>query len=454
MKKRALTVSVLVTTLAISLGGCSEDSSGDGQSGGGDEKQTVNWWTWDDQQAVSYAKCEAAFEDAHPDINVEISQYGWGDYWTKITAGFVGGTAPDAFQNHPNYYPEFADQGQLLPLNDYLAADDFTMDRFDVGLSTWGEYKDGNTYGLPKDWSTLAFWYNEQAIVDAGLTDEDLQAMTWNPQDGGTFQEVIARLSIDENGVRGDEPGFDPKHVKVYGMSTLTGGGINGQDSWAQFAPTTGWTLGDKENWPTTFQYSDSRYVDTANWIRSMVDAGYMPGFGQFSTGIAEQLGSESVAMVQGGSWYLNTFKDLKNITVKTAPSVVGPEGKRAAMSGSNADSIWAGSKNTDAAWKWISFMGSEDCQTLAGADGTFLPSIKASMDATEKTLAENGSDLSAFTIHLKDGTLYEAPLYNGGNEMQSTISPMSEAFWNGERDDDVFAEMDQASVDILSTNN
>ncbi len=118
MKKRALTVSVLVTTLAISLGGCSEDSSGDGQSGGGDEKQTVNWWTWDDQQAVSYAKCEAAFEDAHPDINVEISQYGWGDYWTKITAGFVGGTAPDAFQNHPNYYPEFADQGHVSVRSD------------------------------------------------------------------------------------------------------------------------------------------------------------------------------------------------------------------------------------------------------------------------------------------------------------------------------------------------
>ncbi len=445
--KKAFALAAM-TAIAIPLAACSA-----GGSNSSDGKTTVSWWTWDDKQAVSYAKCETAFEEANPDIDVEISQYAWDDYWAKITAGFVGGNAPDSFQNHPAYYPEFADQGQLLALNDYIAEDDFDLNQYAVGLSTWGEYKDGNTYGLPLDWSTLAFWYNEDLITEAGYTDADLAEMTWNPEDGGTFEKIIAHLTVDKNGVRGDEAGFDKNNVAVYGSGTLTGGGINGQDTWAQFAPTTGWTLGDKENWPTTFQYSDQRYVDTANWIRGLADKGYTPAFGQFSTGIAEQLGSKSVALVQGGSWYLTTFQGLKDVTVKTAPSVVGPEGTRAALSGSNADSIWAGSKNADAAWKWISYQGSEDCQSLAGPDGTFFPSIKASMDASVEALAAQDVDLSAFTVQFDDGTLYEAPLFSGGTEVQSTIAPMSELFWTGERDDDIFTEMDAASAEIFASN-
>ena len=446
--KKIVAMGVLLAAAAVPLAGCSN-------SGGtaADGKQTVNWWTWDDKQAVSYQKCADTFQEANPDITVKISQYAWDDYWAKITAGFVGGNAPDAFQNHPSYYPEFANQGQLLALNDKIEADGFDMGKYAVGTSTWGEYKDGNTYGLPKDWSTLAFWYNEDLVTAAGLTDADLADMTWDPTDGGTFEDVIARLTVDKNGVRGDEAGFDKNNVAVYGMSSLTGGGINGQDTWAQFAQTTGWTLGDEPNWPTTFQYSDERFVDTANWIRGLVDKGYTPAYEQFSTGLTEQLGSGSVAMVQAGSWYLTTFQQLQGVNVKTAPSVVGPDGKRAALSGSNADSIWTGSKVQDAAWKWISYMGTEDCQSLAGADGTFFPSIKASFDASDEALTAQGVDLSAFTVQLDDGTLYESPLFSGGTEVESTVGPMSESFWTGERGDDVFADMDAESAQIFADN-
>jgi len=447
VKARPLIVTLVGLALVAPLAACSSSTS-EADAG------TVSWWTWDDKQAVSYGKCEAAFEDANPDIDVQIKQYAWDDYWAKITAGFIGGNAPDSFQNHPSYYPEFADQGQLLELDDLITESDFDLQKYAIGLSTWEEYKDGHTYGLPKDWSTMAFFYNSDLIAEAGLTAEQLSTMTWNPEDGGTFEDVIARLTVDDNGVRGDEPGFDAANVAVYGMSTLTGGGINGQDTWGEFAPTTGWTLGDTPNWPTTFQYADENYVATAEWIRGLVEKGFTPGFGEFSTGITEQLGSGSVAMVQGGSWYTTTMQALPDITVATAPTVIGPIGERRALSGSNADSIWAGSENSDAAWQWISYMGTEECQTLAGADGTFFPSIAASMDASVEAQAAAGTDLSAFTVQFDDGTLYEAPLFAGGTEVQSTVSPMSELYWTLERDSDVFAEMDAESAQIFADNN
>ena len=42
-----------------------------------------------------------------PNITVKITQYGWDDYWTKLTTGFVAGTAPDVFTDHLSKYPEF-----------------------------------------------------------------------------------------------------------------------------------------------------------------------------------------------------------------------------------------------------------------------------------------------------------------------------------------------------------
>ena len=37
--------------------------------------------------------------------------------FTKITADMVAGDAPDAFQDSVQYYPSYAKQGQLLPLD-------------------------------------------------------------------------------------------------------------------------------------------------------------------------------------------------------------------------------------------------------------------------------------------------------------------------------------------------
>ena len=47
--------------------------------------------------------------------------------------------------------------------------------------------------------------------------------MTWNPTDGGTYEKTIAHLTVDKNGKRGDEPGFDKTKVEVYGLG-LDGG--------------------------------------------------------------------------------------------------------------------------------------------------------------------------------------------------------------------------------------
>ena len=61
--------------------------------------------------------------------------------------------------------------------------------------------------------------------TDAGVTDEDMANLTWNPDDGGTYEKVIAKLTVDQNGKRGDEAGFDKSKVEVYGLGLPGSGG-------------------------------------------------------------------------------------------------------------------------------------------------------------------------------------------------------------------------------------
>ena len=73
---------------------------------------------------------------------------------------------------------------------------------------------------MPKDWDTVALVYNKEMLDKAGVTVDELRAATWNPKDGGSFEKILAKLSLDANGKRGDEAGFDPKNVVQYGLIT------------------------------------------------------------------------------------------------------------------------------------------------------------------------------------------------------------------------------------------
>ena len=79
--------------------------------------------------------------------------------------------------------------------------------------------QDGNRYGAPKDWDTVAIFYDRTQLKAAGVDRPQLDNLTWNPKDGGTFEKIVAHLTVDTNGVRGDEPGFDKNNVKMHGLA-------------------------------------------------------------------------------------------------------------------------------------------------------------------------------------------------------------------------------------------
>jgi ABC-type glycerol-3-phosphate transport system substrate-binding protein len=445
-------VAVLASAAALVAAGC---SSGTGSSSG---SQTLNWWTWDPKQAQAYQSCATTFEQANPGVTVKISQYDVSDYFTKLTAGFVAGNAPDAFQNSVQYFQPYASQGQLLALNDDIAKTNYDLKQFSVGVNAW-QFTDGKQYALPLDWAASALYYNKDMLAKAGFTTQQVASLTWNPTDGGSFDKMVAHLTVDKNGVRGDQPGFDKNHIATYGIGVLNSDDFIGQTTWNSFVSTLGWTLGDKANWPTRFNYADPRFVQTMDYIKSLATRGFMPGFGQFtgangqsSVSDVDLLGSGKVALESGGSWEVATFAKLPGVHVGIAPTVLGPSNTRKVMSNSNGNNIWSGTKNPDLAWKWVSYMGSQACQTAAGKSGTFFPSIPASMDASAAAMATQGIDLSVFTQYEKLGELDPAAAYDNGAAMQQAIQPLFDQYFAGQAGDSVFASMQSKSQQVLTT--
>ena len=444
MKKLRIIAGIAAAGLAaLGLAACSSDNA----SG---EKVTVNWWTWDDHQAANYKLCIPGFEKENPDITVKISQYNVTDYFTKLTAGFVSGSAPDAFQNSVPLLGQYAGQKQIMPLDDLIKKTDFDLKKFNIGVDSW-KYTDGKQYGIPLDWAGAAIYFNEDMVKAAGYTDADIKDMTWNPDDGGTFDKIVAHLTVDKNGKRGDEPGFDKNNVKTYGIGTLAAGDFNGQTSWNPFVTTLGWKLGgDVKAWPKQLPFDDPRLAKTLDYIRGLGDRGLMPKFGQFTVSSSEQMGAGQVAMAQDGTWNATTITKVPGLKVGIAPTVKGPDG-RGMISNSNANNIFVGTKHVDQTWKWVSYMGSVECQTLAGKTATFLPSIASALQSTVEAQKAEGVDISSFVDALKNGELYPAPPTANGQELTDTLQPMFEAFFNGDTTSSFLKTAQAKSKELLA---
>ena len=403
----------------------------------GGDKVAIKYQLWDANQLPAYEACEAAFEatDAGAGIDVQVEQLGWDDYWNGITTGFVSGTAPDVFTDHLAKYPQFAESAQILPLNSYIEADGVDSSVYFPGLADLWTRPNGDVFGLPKDWDTIAFVFNSQMVADAGIDPASLASLEWNPTDGGTFEQVIAKLSIDANGVRGDEAGFDAANVATYGFGFVGTGGAYGQTEWSYFAASNGWTFMNQPYWGTEFNYADPKLAETLSWIQGLIQKGYAPPFEVFSaTGHNDLFKAGTTATTSLGSWEIGDVKAAE-FEIGFFPTPVGPTGKRASMFNGLADSISASSAHPDEAWQWVKFLASSDCQKLVGETAVVFPAIPEAAEITKQTRADQGVDVSAFTVHVEEGTTFTFPIADFAAEVGELMGPAMEDIFSNMAD-------------------
>ncbi|MET4134846.1 multiple sugar transport system substrate-binding protein [Pseudarthrobacter sp. PvP090] len=427
--KKTLGAVAAAAAIALSLSACG------GSAPSADAKGEINYWLWDANQLPAYQQCADDFTKANPDITVKITQRGWDDYWTTLTNGFVAGTAPDVFTNHLSKYPEYAAKKQLLSLDDAVAKDGIKLESYTKGLPELWVGQDGKRYGLPKDWDTVGLFYNKAMADSAGLSAEQMANLDWNPQDGGSYEKAIAHLTVDKNGVRGDEAGFDKNNVAVYGLGLAGGGSGQGQTEWSFLTATTGWTHTDKNPWGTEFNYDDPRFQETIAWWAGLIEKGYMPKLETtVGASLADNFGAGKAAINTTGDWLIGQYQSYKGVETAFAPTPKGPEGKRASMFNGLADSVWAGTKNPAGAVKWVEYLGSTACQDVVAKKAVVFPAITSSSEVAAKAFADKGTDVSAFTTHIKDGTTFLFPIADKAAKVDGIMKPAMDAVLAGKK--------------------
>jgi multiple sugar transport system substrate-binding protein len=433
-RQRIRTAVALLTAAALTACGGTTGSSANG---------TIEYWLWDSAQQPGYQKCADAFAKANPGLKIHISQYGWDAYWSKLTAGFIADTAPDVFTDHLSKFAQYVDLKVLRPLDDLGPTSDIKDTDYQQGLAELWKGQDGKRYGAPKDWDTIAIFYDAAALKAAGVNPAELQNLTWNPQDGGTFEKLVAHLTIDGKGVRGDEPGFDKSDVKTHGLASEgSGGGGWGQTQWSAFTGSAGWQATDKNPWGTRFNLDQPVLQDTLSWYFGLVQKGYMPSYeeigGANAIGTDKQIQSGTAALGLSGSWMISTFTKLtdsagKKLDIGLAPTPIGPSGKRASMFNGLADSVTTLSKQPENAAKWVKFLSGEECQNIIGQSGVVFPARPA---GTELAIAYNKSerklDVTPFTQQVVDKTTFLFPVTTNAADIAALMAPRFDAVYIG----------------------
>ena len=427
-RRRLLRGSAAVAAGAVGAGAlsaCGESAAPAGAT-------QIDYWLWDANQLPAYSAAIDLFMEQNPDIYVRITQLGWDDYWTKLTASFVAEAGPDAFADHLARFPEFVNLGVIAPLDDLAPLADITADRFQEGLQELWSDREGTRYGIPKDYDTVAVMYDKNLLAEEGLAPEDLEDLDWNPEDGGSFEKMLARLTLDTNGVRGDEEGFDPTSIARYGLAADPGIDYTGQTSWSPFALSTGWTFTEAETWGTSFQYDDERFTATMDWYFGLVDKGFFPPFGTFgdSSPAQSQLQAGSAALATAGSWMISTFANMEGMELGIAPLPAGPIGTPVSMFNGLGDSISSQSQKKEEAARLIAFLASDEAQRLIGQRAPFFPATDAGTEAAIESYAEEGLDVTPFTDRVTNGETGLYPLVENSASIMSIMQTAFDQCW------------------------
>jgi multiple sugar transport system substrate-binding protein len=311
------------------------------------------------------------FEAQHPTIKVKYEVIS-DQYMDVIKTRLVGEAAPDVFYLDALEAPFLMSQDILEPLNAYITPE-FDLADFEKTLLDSFKYQN-QIYGLPKDYSTLALFYNKKAFTAAGLSNPPT---TWDEL--RTYSKQLTG-KLNKYGF-GEIPELARQAYKVKAF----GGQVVDQNGYATFA---------SEAALQGLQLVVDQYQKDRSSAQKS-DVGTNSG--------SEMFGQGKVAMVIEGNWaipYLTeTFPQIEFATAEV-PMI---NDKKGTMVFTVAYVMNKQTQHKAEAWELISYLtGKEGMQKWTGT-GFALP--------TRKSVAEKlGYDQDPLRSPLVAGVDYATP--------------------------------------------
>ena len=410
MKKRngikAMAMGMAVLT-ALSLGACSKGEGASGAKGG---TTTLSFGIWDEKQRPTMEAMIQAYEKTHENVKIEIqlTPYKGGEYWTKLEAAATGGTAPDVFWLNVLHAEDYNDGGILLDLKDYAEKAGLDLkSNFPESLVKAYTFGD-KLIAIPKDFDTNALWYNKELFDKAGVA---------YPTDDWTYEDLVkACKDLTAGGLpSGAYPFACPIDFQTWYYPTVYAAG--------------GWILNEDK---TETGYTDPKtQAGIQCWI-DLINDGYSPSAAALSETTADAMfEGGQLAMTLAGSYMTPEY--TSNDAINTKINLVEfPEynGVEPNIINGLGYAVYSGSKNKDAAADFALWMGGEEAMKIQGESGVV---ISARNDA-QKYFGDSNKDLNlaAYTNH--SGEANPLPVCKSVAEIYDLEAEALKAAYSGEK--------------------
>ena len=320
------------------------------------EPVTITYACWDSNQAELLRKVADEFEKANPDIKIDVQVNSWANYWTALEAAATGGSLPDTFWMHSNNIYYYGANDQLMDLSPYIESSDLVdLANYPEGLV--GIYNiNGKQCAIPKDYDTIALWYNKTLFDEAGIAYPD-DTWTWDD-----LKEAARKLTKEDK--------------SQYGFCA----GLHNQEGYYNFVYQNGGEIitADKKS-----GYDEAATIAGVDEYFSFVREGLSPEIYD-DKARAEAIENGLCAMGMFGSWNLSGFasSDFMKENFDCAVLPMSNEGGKSTIFNGLGNAIAVNCPHPDEAWRWVEYLSSKEGQMRQAELGIAISAYNGTAEA------------------------------------------------------------------------
>ena len=350
MKKLLFYVIVALVVLSV-FTACSgkKEAAGASSAAPAGPSGTVTFQYWADEQKEGIDNMVSIFNKANPNIKVEATLIpGREPHYNRLMASLPSGTGPDIMTHNSNIMDYL---GYLYPLDDIIPKTSIDVSKFPKSIIDFYTF-DGKLYAIPKDFDTIAIFYNKELFKKAGVP---FPTANWNWEE---FRQTAAKLT------KGNVVGF----------------ACDWEDAQVGFGNFVRQARGGPVHVPGPgVKVNDSTVVDALEFIRKLmyVDKVAIDGVEISETNASDLFMSERVAMISHGSWKVGPFFGAMGDNLGVTEM---PKGQfQACQINGLGFALNKGTKNYDAAVKFLEFIASKEGQ--AATAKVVIPAYEGAAD-------------------------------------------------------------------------
>ncbi|KHL97427.1 ABC transporter substrate-binding protein [Paenibacillus sp. IHB B 3415] len=321
------------------------------------------WGSPQEKKAVEDAI--KAFEAKNPNVTIDSIHIPGTDFLQKLNAMIAGNEAPDLSYSAA-WKLKMGEEGLIYNFFD-LMKEDPSIKKEDYLQYAWWNWDTDKSAGPYQASVVPSLMYNADLFEEAGVElppTKAEEAWQWDE-----FVETAKKLTLDRNGKHPDDPGFDPKNIKQYGVKYSL--------SWLSYMPLVLSNGGDYLTEDgTEFGLSKPEATEAIQKIADLINVHHVAPSPVQASSIpapATALQSRKVAMVIDGSW---NHLDLSKANIDWGVGVlpVLKDYKTFFLGGSLI--IFKSSKHPKEAWEFSKFL-TDPQNVLELHQGLWMPQLK-----------------------------------------------------------------------------